>query len=266
MKVPAKLCALIVFVIILSCEKVIDIPSRESDLRHVIEGVITNEPGVCWVLISETQHFNLGNEFKPVSGAYVSVRDEGREFILTETSPGKYEATGLNGIPGHTYMLHVRIGNQEYNATSRMPMPVILDTMYISPGPFGDFLFPNVAFSDPAGITNHYRFVQYRNGRKDPAIFWENDEFGDGEMVTLQLDNGITEQDDIRAIGVGDTVTIEMLCIDEPVYKYWYSMEFSGGGGDGNVAAPSNPISNIKGGALGYFSAHSIDRRTEVVR
>jgi hypothetical protein len=133
-----------------------------------------------------------------------------------------------------------------------MPSPVLLDTVYVSKGPFGQFQFATVGYDDPAGVANSYRFVQYLNGVNDPAIFWANDEFTDGEKVLTQLDTGIDKKDDPRNIKSGDSVTIEMLGIDEAVYKYWYSLHFNGGDG-GNIATPANPVTNIKGGALGLF-------------
>jgi hypothetical protein len=54
-----------------------------------------------------------------------------------------------------------------------------------------------------------------------------------------------------------------MLGIDEAVYKYWYSLHFNGGDG-GNIATPANPVTNISGGALGYFSAQTVDRKTVI--
>jgi hypothetical protein len=54
---------------------------------------------------------------------------------------------------------------------------------------------------------------------------------------------------------------ILMLCLDEAIYKYWYSLRSGGGDGTGSTAAPANPLTNIKGGALGYFSAHTINRK-----
>jgi hypothetical protein len=106
--------------------------------------------------------------------------------------------------------------------------------------------------------------VQYLNGRKDLAIFWENDAFTDGQFVLLQLDNGVDKKYDPRRIQSGDTVTVHMFCINAFVYKYWYSLQTGGGAGRGNMAAPANPVTNIKGGALGYFSAHTVDQKTVI--
>jgi hypothetical protein len=144
-----------------------------------------------------------------------------------------------------------------------MAVPVLLDTLYISNGPYGQFKFATVGYTDPAGVSNNYRFVQYLNGIKDPAIFWENDEFTDGQFVSTQLDTGVDKKDDPRNIKSGDTVMIEMQCIDSAVYKYWYSLHFNGGDG-GNIATPANPVTNLSGGALGYFSAQTVNRKTVI--
>lgn len=255
---------LVVLVVIFSaCEKVIEIEVKESDTHYVVEGIITNEPGTCYVYLSRTKPFNEENNFEQVSGALVTIKDNGQETVLTETRPGMYASTNTTGTPGHQYDLSVTINNQVFTATCTMPPPVQLDTLYIAPGPFGQFQFATIAYTDGAGV-NKYRFVQYVNGAKDPEIFWENDEFTDGQKVSTMLDTGVDKKDDPRNINPGDQVTIEMLGIDEAVYKYWYSLQSGGGDGGGSSVAPANPVTNIKGGALGYFSAQTINRRTVI--
>ena len=244
-----------------SCKKVIDIKVKDSDTKYVIEGIITNEPGSCKVYLSKTNSFTQDNNFPKVSGANIKIGDNSSEVELTESSPGVYQTNSITGIPGHLYKLSVNINNEIFTATCTMPQPVVLDTLYISPGPFGQFKFASIGYTDPRGIKNGYRFVQYVNGVKDPRIFWENDEFTDGEPVVTQLDTGIDKKGDPRNINSGDEVTIEMLCLDEAIYKYWYSLRSGGGDGSGSTAAPANPLTNIKGGALGYFSAHTIHRK-----
>ena len=262
MRSIGKVFFFLLITVFYSCEKVIDIKLRESEINYVVEGVITNEPGGCRVSITQTKNFTEDNQFAGVSGATVTIKDNGLTIALAETQPGVYEATQLKGMQGHVYELTVSIGDQVFTATYTMPQPVNMDTLYISEGPFGQFRFATVRYSDPAGINNGYRFVQYLNGVKDPEIFWENDEFTDGLSIITQLDTGVDEEDDPRNIKSGDEVTVEMLSLDEAIYKYWYSIRSGGGDGNGGVAAPANPLTNIRGGALGYFSAHSIDRKT----
>ena len=246
-----------------SCEKVIDIKVKDSDVKYVIEGIITTGPG-CKVYITRTKPFNEDNDFSNVSGATVKVKDNIIEHVLTESAPGVYETPLINGTPGHLYQLAVTINNQVFTAACTMPQSVVMDTLYISPGPFGQFKFATVSFKDPAGVNNGYRFVQYKNAVKDPMIFWENDEFTDGQESVVQLDTGVDEKDDPRAINSGDEVTIEMHSLDDVIYKYWYSLRSGGGDGTSNTAAPANPVTNITGGALGYFSAHTVDRKVVI--
>lgn len=250
--------------ILSSCRKVIELDLKENEPKYVIEGIITNEPGVCRVLISQSKNFYENNQFTGISGALVKIKDNGNEFTLTETSKGLYESMLINGTPGHIYELTVLIDVEIFTATSKMPQPVSLDTLYISAGPFGRFKFPVISYTDPAGINNGYRFEQYLNGVKDPAIFWEDDEFTDGQFVQLQLDSGVDREDDPRNIKSGDTVRIDLLTLDEAILKFWYTLSTNGAEGGGQLVAPSNPVTNIMGGALGYFSAHTVSSRTVI--
>src|SRR5258708_12937055 len=59
-------------------------------------------------------------------------------------------------------------------------------------------------------------------------------------------------------------VSVDMQCIDKNMYKYWYSMDQSSTGDGGTTAA--NPVTNVVGGALGYFSAHTSQTKTILVK
>src|SRR5580765_3541146 len=118
-----------------SCQKVIDLKLNEADTKYVVEGIITNEPGVCKVTLTQSKPFYENNQFPGIRGATVTVKDNDVEFLLPETQPGVYETNLLNGTPGHVYQLSVTIDNYVFAATSKMPLPVLLDTLYISNGP-----------------------------------------------------------------------------------------------------------------------------------
>jgi hypothetical protein len=118
----------------------------------------------------------------------------------------------------------------------------------------------NIEYNDPAGIVNQYRFVRYRNGVKTKNIFINNDDLSDGRHTATKLFVGDNDSEEDRLVS-GDVVRIDMLCIDAAVYKYWYSLEQSATG-ETTSAAPANPVTNITGGALGYFSAHTFQSKT----
>jgi len=264
MRVIAKLILVLTALWFYSCKKVIDIKLKETDIKYVVEGIVSNKAGDCKVYVSKSKPFNENNEFEKVSGAIVTVSDNGVEVQLGETQAGIYQTNLINGTPGHVYQMTVSVNGETFSASCTMPQPVRLDTLYIAPGPLGKFQFANIAYTDPPGINNAYRFIQYKNGIKDPAIFVQDDKFTDGQTVVTRLDTGVDKEDDPRNIESGDEVVIEMLTVDESIFKYWNSLRSAGGDGSTSTASPANPVTNIKGGALGYFSAHTISQRMVV--
>ena len=77
----------------------------------------------------------------------------------------------------------------------------------------------------------------------------------------MLLDNEVSDSDP-RSIHSRDTVTVELQSLDDPIYRFWSTLVFGGASGSSFTASPANPITNITGGALGYFSAHSIRKKT----
>lgn len=261
------LCTVSLLFILSSCEKVIELDLNEAEKKYVIEAVITDQPGTAKVLITQTKNFDDDNNFPGISGATVTIAENGGAITsLTETSPGVYEAAGLAGSPGKTYQLTVNIGGNTFTASSTMLQKVNLDSVYVT----DEFLFTdtrkiaNVDYQDPAGRGNSYRFIQYINNKKEDEIFVQNDDYTDSRNVNSKLFFFPEDDDTASHIKSGDTLRIEMLCIDQPIYTYWFSLIRSATGSDGQ-ATPSNPVTNMQGGALGYFSAHTFQRKEIVV-
>src|SRR3954467_14984309 len=105
MKVLMKTFLLCLMIAVVSCQKVIELPLNGNEPKYVIEGTITNEPGVCVVHLTQSVDFNAENIFPMVTGASVTVKDNGTSFNLPETSPGVYQSNAINGTPGHVYEL-----------------------------------------------------------------------------------------------------------------------------------------------------------------
>jgi hypothetical protein len=250
-----------------SCEKAIDLKLKDSSPQYVVEGVLTNQTGGCKVHISQTKNFTDNNDVIGIDGAQVSITDDDNTYPLTASSKGVYENTTLKGTYGHIYKLNVSVAGKTFSATCAMAAAVALDSIYLVKSNFGDNKdgttrkFVTVKYHDPTADKNYYRFVQYVNGRKEETVLLDNDEFTNGQEVNTSLNFSNDNDDPARDIRPGNEVIIEMQCIDPAVYKYFFSLA-AGATGDGNNAAPANPLSNIKGGALGYFSVHTVERKT----
>jgi uncharacterized membrane protein len=245
------------------CKKVIDVHLNNGTVQTVITGEVTNRPGPYLVTISKSVNFSADNIFPTVSGAFVVIAGNGVIDTLSETSPGTYATHKLIGKPGSSYVLYVSAEGQIYTAISTMPQPVRLDSLGLLSGR-KDNIFPIAYFKDPAGIKNYYQFIEYANGKrfsngKGNTIF--DDRLSDGRNIS-----NILYTDDSTDIKSGISLTVQMNCIDKPVYNYLLEfLQVSGGGRGFSGPAPTNPTSNISGGALGYFSAFSESSKTLVI-
>jgi hypothetical protein len=251
-------------VLFFSCKKIVTLKLKNVPAAIVIEGEVTDAPGPYVVTINQPVDFYASNAFPPVQGAVVTITNSmGLRDSLTETTPGVYVTHVLQGVPGITYTLSVTVQNANYTAVSTMPMPVALDSInFQSNSGFGKTQISAIAnFQDPEGVKNYYQFKEYLGGiplTKDLFVF--DDRLSDGRYINYTLFN------DSSYLEEGDQLQVDLYCIDSAVYNYFFQLDQSSGAGAFNTtASPANPTSNISNGAYGYFSAHTISSKAEVV-
>jgi hypothetical protein len=241
------------------CKKIIDVKLKNSDVQLVITGEVNNRKGPYKVSISKSVNFSEDNDFPPVSDAFVTIKGNGITDTLSEHEPGIYFTHKINGQPGKKYTLHVAADGKVFTASSVMPQPVRIDSITFLMGENKN-LYAVVNFQDPPGIENFYQFIEYADGRRftngrGNSVF--SDRLSDGRHISTVLYDDTT---DIRA---GISLTVQMNCIDKPVYNYLQQLlQISSNGGSFSNPSPTNPASNIIGGALGYFSANTITTKT----
>jgi hypothetical protein len=253
-----------------SCTKVIDLKLGNDTGKLVIEGNITNTAGSQVIKLSTNVPFSNTNTYPPVSGATVSVSDQaGNSYPFTEGPSGTYSNSLLTGIPGNTYTMTVVTGSKTYTATSVMPALVSLDSLTSK----NEVVQTNdhkkvvtVYYQDPAGIANQYNFVVYVNKVQANDTYAFNDQFNDGRYVSIDLRENTASSSVDKGIYAGDTVTVEMQCIDKPVYTYWETLMQQETNGPGGGVSPADPPTNISPVTLGYFSAHTTQSKTIVVK
>ncbi|MDQ3110570.1 MAG: DUF4249 domain-containing protein [Bacteroidota bacterium] len=258
MKKYISLSVLAISILISSCTKVIDIDLNSKDPQLVIEGNISDQPGPYTVSLTQTVNFSAGNSFPVVSGASVTISDNASNSeVLVETSPGIYQTTILQGVPGRTYYLNVVANGKTYTSESRMPARITLDSLLLEANTsFGSPYYIIPLFADPAGQGNYYRCVETINNERLAGYFLYDDVFSDG------LVNGQPLLDFTTILETGDSVSVELQCIDKPTHLYFFSLQQVTSGESG---APANPESNISNHALGYFSAHTSSTKVVVI-
>jgi len=247
----------------LGCKKVIHVSLKNAAPRIVITGEVTNLPGPYTVSISSTVNYTAANIFPSVSGALVSINGNGITDTLTETTPGTYTTHSLKGVPGSLYSLYVSTGGQVYTSSCTMPQPVPLDSIGYSTSIRSNNRINAIAyFKDPPGRANYYQFIEYNNGiqfQNDRGVTVFEDRLSDGKSIKLTLD------DDSTDINNGDTLTLQMNCIDEKVYNYLFTLNLITRQNSFQSPTPDNPTSNISNNALGYFSANTVQSKSVFV-
>lgn len=257
----------LLFLILSSCEKVVDLNLRNDTAQLVIEAAINDQTDVQTIRLSENVPFSNTNTYPPVTGAVINVSDNsGNNHVFTETAAGTYSSNTITGIPGKTYQLSVTTKDGNFRASSQMPALVKLDSITSRKDIFEsdeDNRIISVHYKDPAGVSNQYRFVVQVNDVLVKRIFVNDDQFSDGRKVAFDLE---LDDDEVK-VSPGDKVTVEMQCIDKPVFTYWYSLASQQtSDGPGGSVTPANPPTNITPKALGYFSAHTTETKTVMIK
>lgn len=244
------------FIIITSCEEVIEIDLNFSDPQIVIEGAVTDQPGPYTVQITKTTDYYNPGEYPTVSGAVVTISDDAGNFeTLSETEPGIYQTDSLRGRSGRTYSLSVEIDGEIYEASSEMPVAIEIDRLDTRHN-------LTCEFRDTPGIEDYCRLKVYKNGKEEDGYFLYNGRLSDGNRVRY-------DRFHIEEIEENDLIQVDLLTIDENVYEYYSTLSdvlATDPRGLGSTDVPANPISNISGDVLGYFGAYTVRTDSTIVR
>lgn len=242
-----------------SCQKVIDIDLNKSNPQYVIEAEVTNADMPQIVHITRTVNFSDANQYPAVTNAVVTITDNvGNTDILTQEQPGYYVTTKIKGMPGNIYHLSISVDGHKFSASSKMPDPITIDTLNITEqSVFGKIVkAPSITFHEPVGFGQYYYFMVYRNHNRVKSVYIDNDQVSDGSVISRFL------QDDSSYVS-GDKVCVDLQSITKEMYDYYFSLQQTI---NQSAATPANPVTNILGGnVLGYFSAHTVDRRKVIV-
>jgi hypothetical protein len=248
-------------ILLIGCDKEISLVLDDNEPVLVIDGSITDQAGPYFVQLSMSTPVGNPTRVVGVNNARVIITDQlGVKDSLQFVSNGLYRTQKIKGIEGGTYNLEVMVDQKKYTAFASMPQKVNLDSLRINTFPFnGEIRYSIIpVYADPIAIGNSYRFIQKINDTLDPTFHVFNDNLNNGKVNQRPLRGG----DDKLKIKPRDNVFVEMQCISSASYIYFNSLDQQSGAGPGGGTAPSNPPSNIVGGALGIFSAHTVQRKT----
>jgi hypothetical protein len=248
-----------------SCEKEIELDLNTANSKYVIEAQIAQD-ATAKVKITKTVNFSDANNFPTIKGATVTMSNgTGDSEQLAETADCIYESKKMKGEEGKTYTLTVTADGNTFVAKSTMPKKVKLEGLLpqLNIMPIGNseqtyILFPK--FIDPIELGNSYQFIQSKGNETDKSLVITNDNVGNGQPNARPIFSRNFK------LKLGDTISVEMRCLDKIVYDYLYTLDAISGGGPGGGTTPSNPTNNFDNGALGYFSAHTTQKMEVIIK
>jgi hypothetical protein len=226
---------------------VIDVDIKNSVPQYVVEGYLTEGETTHRVYITKTLNLDDSEKFPSVDNALVTISDDqGKSASMTLVEPGVYEVSNFTVSQGKTYALTVSIDGKQFTSTQKMPLHVEIDTLQTFAFSFGTSSFVAIVpvRTDPKGIANYYYFDLYKKNKRLEGIYIQSDQFNDGNQMMEPIFS-----EDVQA---GDTIKMDMYCIDRSIYDYWFTLTQNQQG-----AQPVNPVSNFSGGCLGYFSVRT---------
>ncbi len=288
-----------VFLTFSACEEeyIPDINNEPSQV--VVEGYIEAGDGAFppYIIITKSLPFyssfsqNLINSVF-IHDAEVSVNDGTKDYLFTEicfndlTPEQKktfgellninLDSTGLNfcayvdpsfqlkGEVGKTYKLSINTDGKNISATTSIPAPVGLDSIWFEqpPGDPSDTLRRMLCYvSDPLGAENFYRYFTSINDQAFYSGFNSvvDDKFFNGLRFKFPLPKGQSRgaEFDRKTYGLyrtGDTVRVKWTNIDKSHFDFWNTLEFNRANG-GPFSTYTRIKTNINGG-LGIWGGY----------
>lgn len=292
-RLPAFLI-LSIAVLALSCEKSISFRPKSQEPLVVVEATIENGQAPVVILSSSVNFFSkitpdiLAASF--IRNAQVEISNGTLTHRLKEyriPANNGYDlyyysidsaslATAFLGEFNANYSLTITTAGKTYTATTTIPrLSKTMDSVWWEKGPpnkDSNFAKLMVRVTDPPGYGNYIRYFTKRNTERFlpglNSVF--DDQIIDGKTYSVQVDQGVDineqfDQETYNFFKRGDTVTVKFCNIDKATYDFWRTMEYSYGSIGNPFSSPTKVLSNIKGGALGYFGGYAAQYRSLII-
>lgn len=235
----------------------------------MVEGRLTNENVFVRLTQSCPMDEAVSDSFTLRQAEMHIICDDGHveNLVYSDSIDCYVSPTGFVGTPGHTYTLAIELDSHHYEGHSTMPhLAPITETQFrwldIKSA---RILHYDMQAIDPQPDTMNYYW--YRMLRGQEVYRWNAvDDRGcpDGLFVRdiICMVEGMAREDNKqyhdRVLYEGDTIRLELMTIDQPTYDYLQSLLLSG-------QTTANPITNMKGGCHGFFTAASLTHAPMVI-
>ena len=273
-----KLCRFVVLLLsmaVASCEKELEVDLPPFTSKLVIDGWIEQNKYPTVILTRNADYFDPVDSSAirnlVVTTAKVTISDGEQEEVLTlrrrdEYFPNfLYQGTEIRGEVGKSYRLTIESEGKVYTATTTIPAPVHLDSLWyelLSPTDTLGYVW--ASFTDKMEEENYYRMFTQRVGTDDKFIpvylSAIGDQYFNGESLSFSVLRGAENLSNITDdlyFRQGDTVRVKFCAIDRTHFDFWRTLERELYATGNPFASSGNEVlSNIEGGALGVWGGY----------
>lgn len=278
------LCFLAAAILLVSCEKEIEVVPSDLEPVLVVEGSIENDQFPRVILTRSVGFFDtlslaqLASSF--VRNATVTISNGTRTVPLKEYSiqvgPSKIffytvdsanPAVQMRGEFGKRYTLNISASGKNYTAETLLPnVARRIDSLWWKPAPGNADSNRVVLFSrltDPLGLGNYTRyFTSVNDSSYLPGLnSVTDDQVIDGITADFQVFRGVNRNIPIdnETFGFffrGEKVKVKLSSIDKATFDFWRTWEQNQSNVGNPFAVPIRVLSNISNGAVGYFGGY----------
>lgn len=247
-----------------ACEKVIYPDLSNGKTLVVIQGRISTDSAPWMVKLTYTQDYFSGAKPKTISGAVVTVSDNlGYLDTLYESSvdtlKGQYFTQKFNKcIPGNIYTLTAVVDGKTYTVAERCPFQKPIDSLTYEFRKKSGFIREGYYVTEHAqeneGPGDYYLWEIYRNDTliNDFGYFVNDDAFVNGNYIRASFPFPFQQNDSVR---------VDQFAITKQWYNYLIAAQTEASkSGSPFDSPPANPVSNVTGGAIGYFAVVNLQR------
>ncbi|MFI5133681.1 MAG: DUF4249 domain-containing protein [Chitinophagales bacterium] len=277
----------------IGCEKIVSFKLDNVAPKLVVEATIENNQPPVVILSQSLDYFSnispaiLANSFVHNADIYVSngvLTHKLKEYSMSLSGAYNFYyysidssnlATAFTGQLNKAYSLRITWQGKDYNAITTIPaLRKQIDSLFWKPAPphnDSNKVSLMVKVTDPPGYGDYVRYFTKRN--HEPfypgltSVF--DDQVIDGTTYEIQVDRGVdrnaSHPDDYVFFNKGDTVTLKLCNIDKATFDFWRTMEFSYTNLGNPFSSPTQVISNLSNGALGYFGGYAAQFRTIII-
>jgi hypothetical protein len=269
------------FLLLLSgCTEDINVSLPQSDKKIVIEGEIENGKPAQVIITRTIPLFSSVSSTSPTDFYVLDAKVYVSNGVLTDTLALTidsssalgvvYKGSTIIGVAGQNYSLRVEAADGKiYKATTSIPYPVALDSVWWKPQPPEDSLgFANARLSEVPGLGNNYRWQAKRpKDRRFIAQFGStfDDKLIDGKSFEFAYTKGYDQTDAVNTPEADsdeeryyykntDTIYIRFCTIDRASKDFYVTYESAISNNGNPFASPTTILGNIDNDALGVWA------------